>query len=124
MTKIITIMTAEDSSSIRQAVCLILRQAGYNVIEAEDGMDALEKMMKNDVDMLLTDVNMPRMDGLELIKNVRSKAQYKFIPIITLTTESQMTKKIQGKEAGATGWIVKPFKPEKLIEVIKKVLRR
>lgn len=118
-----TIMTAEDSRSVRQAVTLILEQAGYQVIQTEDGVDALEKIQKHKVDMLLTDLNMPRMDGYELIRQVRALEQYRFIPIVTLTTESQLAKKMVGKEAGATGWIVKPFKPEKLLNVLKKVLR-
>lgn len=120
MTK--TIMTVDDSASVRQMVSFTLKKAGYEVIEAQDGKDALSKL-KGTVHMVITDLNMPNMDGITLIKNVRSLAAYKFIPIIMLTTESQASKKQEGKSAGATGWIVKPFKPEQLIDVVKKVLR-
>ncbi len=115
------IMTADDSASMRQMVSMTLKQAGFEVVEAIDGQDAITKL--NGIDMLITDLNMPNMDGIELIRQVRSKPEFKFIPIIMLTTESQDTKKTEGKEAGATGWIVKPFKPEQLIGVINKVLR-
>lgn len=117
------IMTADDSPSVRQMVSFTLEQAGYEVVEAEDGADALEKIKTTPVDMLLTDLNMPNMNGIELIKEVRGLAQYKFMPIILLTTESAGDKKMEGKKAGATGWIVKPFQQDKLLAVIKKVLR-
>ena len=117
------IMTADDSTSIRQMVSFTLKQAGYDVIEAVDGQDAAGQLAKTRVDMLITDLNMPNMDGLELIKTVRAMPQFKFIPIIMLTTESQVDMKQKGKAAGATGWIVKPFKPEQLVAVVKKVLR-
>ena len=117
------IMTADDSSSVRQMVGFTLKQAGYEVIEASDGQDAVEKMSGKTVDMVITDLNMPRMNGIELIKKVRSNPASKFIPIVMLTTESQAEMKQQGKAAGATGWIVKPFKPEQLIAVAKKLLR-
>ena len=117
------IMTADDSASIRQMVSFTLKDAGYEVVEAVDGKDALNKLNGAKVNMLITDLNMPNMDGLELIKQARAKSEFKFIPIIMLTTESQAGKKQEGKAAGATGWIVKPFKPEQLIAVIKKVLR-
>ena len=116
------IMTADDSASVRQMVAFTLKQNGYEVIEAVDGQDALQKLAGKKVDMLLTDLNMPKMDGLGLIKGVRAGGLNKFIPIIMLTTESQDCKKAEGKAAGATGWIVKPFKPEQLIAVVKKVL--
>ncbi|MCK5147655.1 response regulator [bacterium] len=117
-----TIMTVDDSPSIRQMVKFTLADAGYVVIEASDGVDALEKIESETVHMALIDLNMPRMDGITLIKEIRSKTQFKFIPLIMLTTESQVTRKQEGKAAGATGWIVKPFKPEQLISVVKKVL--
>lgn len=117
-----TIMTVDDSASVRQMVTFTLKNAGYDVIEAVDGKDALTKL-KGPVKMLITDLNMPNMDGISLIKEVRSNASYKFIPIVMLTTESQASKKQEGKAAGATGWIVKPFKPEQLLAVVKKVLR-
>jgi len=120
MSKII--MTVDDSASIRQMVTFTLEQAGYDVLEAVDGVDAIEKLTDTAINMVITDLNMPNMDGIELIKNIRVKSEYKFIPIIMLTTESQGSKKQEGKAAGATGWIVKPFKPEQLLGVVKKVL--
>jgi two-component system chemotaxis response regulator CheY len=120
MTKII--MTVDDSASIRQMVGFTLRQAGYQVIEAVDGKDALTKSSGAGIHMVVTDLNMPNMDGIELIRKLRAAPKFKFIPIIMLTTESQAEKKQAGKEAGATGWIVKPFKPEQLLAVVKKVL--
>ena len=116
------IMTADDSASVRQMVGFTLKQNGYEVIEAVDGQDALTKLTTKKVDMLLTDLNMPNLDGIGLIKGVRKSGINKFIPIVLLTTESQDNKKAEGKAAGATGWIVKPFKPEQLIAVVKKVL--
>ena len=117
------IMTADDSASIRQMVSFTLKDAGYEIIEAVDGKDALSKLDGRTVHMLITDLNMPNMDGIELIRHVRARSEFKFIPIIMLTTESQAGKKQEGKAAGATGWIVKPFKPGQLIAVVKKVLR-
>jgi two-component system, chemotaxis family, chemotaxis protein CheY len=117
-----TIMTVDDSTSVRQMISFTLVDAGYKVLEAVDGTDAMNKLGNNLVDMMITDLNMPKMDGIELIKSVRKMSQYKFIPIIMLTTESENSKKQKGKEAGATGWIVKPFKPDQLIAVVKKVL--
>lgn len=120
MSKII--MTADDSASVRQMVRFTLDQAGYDIVEAEDGRDALDKLKSTKVDMLLTDLNMPNMDGIELIRETRTDPQYKFMPIVMLTTESQDSKKQEGKKAGATGWIVKPFSPEQLVAVVRKVL--
>jgi two-component system chemotaxis response regulator CheY len=117
-----TIMTVDDSVSVRQMVSFTLKEAGYEVVEAEDGKDALEKLKGSTVNMIIADLNMPNMNGIELIKNVRANSAFKFIPIIMLTTESQDTKKAEGKAAGATGWIVKPFKPDQLMTVVKKVL--
>lgn len=117
------IMTADDSASIRQMVSFTLRQAGYGVIEAVDGQDALSKFGDNRVDMLIADLNMPNMDGINLIREVRKLPDHKFIPIIILTTESQEAKKNEGRAAGASGWIIKPFKPDQLLAVVKKVLR-
>lgn len=121
MTKVI--MTADDSTSIREMISFTLTQVGYDVVEAVDGQDAVNKLAGIHVDMLLTDLNMPNKNGLELIECVRAMPKFKFIPIIMLTTESQTEMKQKAKTAGATGWIVKPFKPEQLIAVIKKVLR-
>ena len=121
MTK--TILTVDDSASVRQMVTFTLKGAGYIVLEAVDGEDGLAKINSADVDMVITDLNMPKLDGIGFIKKIRANIKYKFIPVIMLTTESQAEKKQAGKAAGATGWIVKPFKPEQLLGVIKKVLR-
>ncbi|MFA6011683.1 MAG: response regulator [Desulfobacteraceae bacterium] len=115
------ILTVDDSASMRQMVAFTLKGAGYDVVEAVDGKDALAKITGADIGMIITDLNMPNMDGIELIRNVRALPGLKFIPIVLLTTESQDSKKKEGKEAGATGWIVKPFKPEQLVSVVKKV---
>lgn len=117
-----TILSVDDSASIRQMVKFTLNKEGYNVIEACDGKDALAKTAGTKCDMVVTDLNMPNMDGISLIKELRQKPEFRFIPIIMLTTESQDAKKQEGKSAGATGWIVKPFKPEQLVTVVKKVL--
>jgi len=116
------IMTVDDSASVRQMVAFTLRGAGYDVVEAADGKDALSKLSGGPVHMIVTDLNMPNLDGIGLIRQVRANPSHKFVPIIMLTTESQETKKMEGKSAGATGWIVKPFKPEQLLNVVKKVL--
>lgn len=116
------IMSVDDSASIRQMVSFTLRGAGYEVVEAEDGQDALRKLQSAPVDMVITDLNMPNLDGIGLIRAMRADPANKFTPAIMLTTESQSTKKQEGKSAGATGWIVKPFKPDQLLSVVKKVL--
>jgi two-component system, chemotaxis family, chemotaxis protein CheY len=116
------IMTVDDSASVRQMVSFTLKQAGFEVLEACDGQDALNRMTGTAIHMIITDLNMPRLDGIGLIKGVRAQAVYKFIPIVMLTTESQIEKKQEGKQAGATGWIVKPFKPDQLLAVVRKVL--
>lgn len=118
-----TILSVDDSASIRQMVSFTLKGAGYNVLEAVDGEDGLTKMNGSDVNMIITDLNMPKLDGIGFIKKIRANPKTKFIPVIMLTTESQAEKKQAGKAAGATGWIVKPFKPEQLLDVVKKVLR-
>ncbi|MBF0627433.1 MAG: response regulator [Magnetococcales bacterium] len=117
-----TIMTVDDSSSVRQMVGMTLKGAGFTVVEAVDGADGLAKAKASTLDMIITDLNMPNMDGIALITALRTLPAYKFTPIVMLTTESQATRKQEGKTAGATGWIVKPFKPEQLLEVVKKVL--
>lgn len=116
------IMTVDDSPSVRQMVSFTLKTKGFGVIEAGDGVEALEKLAGNRVNMILTDLNMPKMDGLDLIREVRQGNVSKFVPIVMLTTESQAEKKMKGKEAGATGWIVKPFQPDQLLAVVKKLL--
>lgn len=118
-----TILTVDDSSSFRQMVRVVLQGAGYAVIEAKDGVDALAKLQGQEVQLVLTDINMPTMDGIELTRQVRAMAQYKFVPIVLLTTESHPEKKQEGKAAGATAWIVKPFNPDQLLAVVKKVVR-
>lgn len=117
-----TILAVDDSASIRQMVSFTLKSAGYDVVEAVDGMDGLEKAKAKSVNLVLTDQNMPRMDGLTLIKSLRGLSQYASTPILMLTTESSDAMKSQGRAAGATGWLVKPFDPQKLIEVVRKVI--
>ncbi|NLT51748.1 MAG: response regulator [Ignavibacteria bacterium] len=116
------ILTVDDSASVRQMIRFTLEDAGYSVIEATDGRDAITKLESNIVNLVFTDLNMPFVDGIQLIKHIRSSTANKFLPIIMITTESQNDKKMQGKQAGATGWIVKPFRPEQLVEVTKKIL--
>lgn len=117
------ILTADDSPSVRQMVTFCLQRGGYSVLEARDGVEALEKMEANSIHMLVTDLNMPGLDGIELIRKVRALPQYRYIPIVMLTTESQAQKREAGRAAGATGWVVKPFTSEQLLSVITKVLR-
>ncbi len=117
-----SILAVDDSASMRQMVSFTLKGAGYTVVEAVDGVDALNKAQAQKFDCVVTDVNMPNKDGITLIKDLRGLADYKFIPMLMLTTESGMDKKQAGKAAGATGWIVKPFNPDQLLKTIKKVL--
>jgi len=115
-----TIMIVDDSSAIRQSITFILEQAGYEVVQAQDGADAVTKLGRT-FDLIISDVNMPNMDGIALTRHLRQTPQYKFVPVLMLTTESQAEKMQEGKAAGATGWIVKPFEPEKLLAVVKKL---
>lgn len=117
-----TILTVDDSASIRQMVKLTLSGAGYGVVEASDGRDGLAKAQANTINMVVTDLNMPNMNGLEFIRALRQLAPYRGIPIVFLTTESDDNLKQQAKAAGATGWITKPFKQEQLLAVAKKLL--
>ncbi len=117
-----TILTVDDSTSMRQMVMYTLTQAGYDVAEAADGVEGFEKAQSNRFNLIITDVNMPRMDGITLVKELRGLTNYKFTPILLLTTEAGADKKKQGKEAGATGWLVKPFNPDQLLNTIKKVI--
>lgn len=118
------IMTVDDSTSVRQMVSFTLSSAGYQVLEAADGKDALSKLGESTtIDMLVTDLNMPNMDGIELVKTIRAQQRHKFIPILLLTTESQEAKKQQGKAAGASGWIVKPFNADQLVGVVRRLLK-
>ncbi len=116
-----TILAVDDSASMRQMVSFTLKSAGYNVVEAVDGVDALAKAKTMKANIVITDVNMPNMDGIALIAELRKLPDYKFIPILMLTTESGTTKKQEGKSAGATGWIVKPFNPDQLLSTVKRV---
>jgi two-component system chemotaxis response regulator CheY len=116
------ILTVDDSRSLRQTVSFTLKRAGYEVIEAVDGIDGLEKAMHNNVALILADQNMPKMDGLTMVRTLRGNPQFRKVPILMLTTEASDEMKQQGRAAGATGWIVKPFDPERLIEVVKKVI--
>jgi two-component system chemotaxis response regulator CheY len=118
----IKILAVDDSASMRQMVTFTLKGAGYEVDEAEDGKQGLDKAKSGKYNVVISDVNMPVMDGLALIKELRQLADYKFTPILMLTTESTDDKKQAGKAAGATGWIVKPFSPDQLLATIKKVL--
>jgi len=117
-----TILTVDDSSSIRQMVAFVLKDAGFDVEEAADGQIAVELMSRKQVDMLITDLNMPNLNGVGLIEWTRADPRHKYIPVVMLTTESQDEKKREGKLAGATGWIIKPFRPEQLLSVVNRVL--
>ncbi|MES2662706.1 MAG: response regulator [Pseudomonadota bacterium] len=116
------ILSVDDSVSMRQMIEFTLTSAGFDVTSAVDGEDGLLKASEGSFDLIISDVNMPRMDGIQMIKALRSQKNYQFTPILMLTTESGGDKKQEGKDAGATGWIIKPFDPDKLLNVIKKVL--
>lgn len=116
------IMAVDDSASMLQMVSFTLKGAGYEVVEASDGVQALNLAKQKAVNLVITDVNMPNMDGITLIKELRALPTYKFTPLLMLTTESSPEKKQEGKAAGATGWIVKPFNPDQLLATVKKVL--
>jgi len=117
-----TVLIVDDSISIRKMVGYTLKQAGFTVVEGENGQDALVQMEAQKVDLIVTDLNMPVMDGITFIREVRNRPAAKGIPVLMLTTESQDSKKQEGKAAGATGWIVKPFHPDKLLAIIARVL--
>lgn len=121
MAKVILIV--DDSESIREVVSFTLENEGFNVLAAVDGNDALRFLDNSPIDLIITDLHMPNMDGIALIKEVRAMEYYKHVPILFLTTESQAAKKMEAKEAGATGWIIKPFVPTKLIAALSKVMR-
>ena len=118
-----TILIVDDSESIREVVSFTLESEGFKVLVGNDGKDALKFLNGDNVDLIITDLHMPVMNGIELIKEVRNMETYSRIPILFLTTESQTAKKMEAKEAGATGWIIKPFVPAKLIAAINKVMR-
>jgi two-component system chemotaxis response regulator CheY len=118
-----TILIADDSESIRELVEFTLKQAGYKVLKSEDGEEAIQQLTGQPIDLVITDLNMPRVDGISLIREIRKNQHYTTVPVLLLTTESQATKKDEAREAGATGWIVKPFVQEKLLAVVQKVIR-
>ena len=117
-----SILAVDDSASMRKMVAFTLTGAGYHVVEAVDGQDAFDKAQTHSIDLVLTDQNMPNMDGLSLTRKLREHSKFKTVPILILTTESSDQMKQLGRSAGATGWLVKPFDPPKLLEVTKKVL--
>jgi two-component system chemotaxis response regulator CheY len=116
------ILTVDDSASILQVQKLVLTGAGYEVVQAVDGQDALGKLNGSPIHLVLTDLNMPRLDGVGLIRAIRANPVHRLVPVVMITTESKDSKKQEGKEAGATGWIVKPFTPEQLLAVVRKVI--
>ena len=120
MTK--TILIVDDSASLRQVVNIALSSAGYEVIEACDGVDALSKLDGRKVHLIISDVNMPNMNGIELVRQVKARPEYKFTPIIMLTTESQADMKAQGQAAGARAWVVKPFQPAQMLAAVAKLM--
>ena len=117
-----TIMIVDDSASLRQVVGIALRGAGYETIEACDGKDALSKLNGSKIHLVISDVNMPNMDGITFVKELKANPSYKFTPVIMLTTESQSSKKAEGQAAGAKAWVVKPFKPEQMLSAVAKLV--
>ena len=117
-----TILAVDDSASMRMMLSFTLKESGYRVIEAADGKDGLAKLRDETVDMVITDLNMPNLDGIGLIRGIRANPSSKFTPVIMLTTESQDARKHEARAAGATGWITKPFRPEQLLAVVRKVI--
>ena len=123
MNKVKTILVVDDSESIREAVSFMLKGHGYEVLKAKDGIDALKYFTGSPIHLVITDLHMPNMDGIKLTEKIRTLEGYSRIPILVLTTESQVSIKMEAKKAGATGWIVKPFATEELLATIRKVLR-
>ncbi|AVU77437.1 response regulator [Pseudomonas sp. Fig-3] len=117
-----SVLVVDDSASVRQVVGIALKSAGYDVIEASDGKDALGKLNGQKVHLIISDVNMPNMDGITFVKEVKKLASYKFTPIIMLTTESQESKKLEGQAAGAKAWVVKPFQPAQMLAAVSKLI--
>ncbi|MBG0808628.1 response regulator [Methylosinus sp. H3A] len=116
-----TILTVDDSRTMREMLMLALSEAGFSVVQAEDGVHGLEVLEKETPDVIVTDINMPRMDGFGFIEGVRRHEKHRAVPILVLTTESDGEKKDRARRAGATGWIVKPFNPVKLVDAIRRV---
>ena len=117
-----SVLVVDDSSSVRQVVGIALKSAGYDVIEANDGRDALSKLNGQKIHLIISDVNMPNMDGITFVKEVKTLPGYKFTPIIMLTTESQESKKLEGQAAGAKAWVVKPFQPAQMLAAVAKLI--
>jgi two-component system chemotaxis response regulator CheY len=117
-----TIMIVDDSSSVRSVVGMALKRAGYDVIEACDGKDALSKLLGQKINLVISDVNMPNMDGITFVKELKKLPNYKFTPVCMLTTEAEASKMQEGKAAGAKAWIVKPFQPPKLLDAVSKLI--
>ncbi len=117
-----TALVVDDSTSMRQMVAFTMKEAGFAVLEGSNGEESLKRLEGQKVELIITDLNMPTMDGLTLIRQIRAQPAYKFTPILMLTTESQEAKKKEGKAAGATGWIVKPFNPQQLLQVVAKIV--
>lgn len=117
-----TALIVDDSTSLRQMVAFTMKEAGFDVVEGENGQEALDRSDGKNFDLVITDLNMPVMDGITLIRKLRERPNFKFTPILMLTTESQDAKKQEGKAAGATGWIVKPFNPEQMLQVVARVV--
>lgn len=116
------ILIVDDSPSLRQVVKITLTGAGYDVLEAGDGLEALEVLRTHKANLVISDVNMPRMDGITLLKAIKEKPEWKFMPVIMLTTESEAEKKKQGQEGGARAWVVKPFQPQQMLAAVSKLL--
>jgi two-component system chemotaxis response regulator CheY len=116
------ILIVDDSASLRQVVSIALKNAGYDVIEAEDGSRALDLLDGKKIHLVICDVNMPVMDGITFVKKVKQMPNYRFLPVIMLTTESRENRKLEGQEAGAKAWVVKPFKPEQMLEAVSKLI--
>lgn len=117
-----TIMVVDDSATIRQVVGMALKSAGYEVIEACDGVDAISKLSGKKIHLMISDVNMPNMDGITLVKELKKMPDHKFTPVIMLTTESQDSKKAEGQAAGARAWVVKPFQPAQMLSAVSKLV--
>ncbi|ODC03279.1 two-component system response regulator [Terasakiispira papahanaumokuakeensis] len=115
------ILVVDDSASVRQVVSMTLKNAGHQVVEAVDGRDALNKLDSHRFNLVISDVNMPNMDGISFIKEMKKKSDYRFTPVLMLTTESEASKKAEGKAAGAKAWLVKPFKPDVLLSAVSKL---
>jgi two-component system chemotaxis response regulator CheY len=117
-----TIMVVDDSAAVRQLVSIVLKGAGYDVIDSCDGQDALSKLTGQKIHLIISDVNMPKMDGISFVKALKQLPNYKFTPVIMLTTESQEARKLEGQAAGAKAWVVKPFKPDQMLGAVAKLV--